>query len=834
MGKDEHIERTIEILAPAGSYASFYAAVSAGADAVYAGGPRFGARAFAGNFTEEELLSAIDYAHLHGRKFYLTVNTLLKDEEMGNLYAYLAPLYAQGLDAVIVQDIGVLNFICRHFPDMAVHASTQMTITNVEGARFLEKLGVERVVPARELSLPEVRDIAEKTGLEVECFVHGALCYCYSGQCLLSSMIGGRSGNRGQCAQPCRLPYTVPDGASKKYWLSLKDIYTLEQIPSLVEAGIDSFKIEGRMKKPEYVALVTSMYRKYVDKYLENGREGFSVESSDIEKLMDIYNRGGFSSGYYCQHNGRDMLSLERPNHAGVQAVRVLSQNGREITGVTLTKLSKGDVLELTGSNNTVEKNRSSVKGGNDRAEMNYTLGNDVERGAKVRILLPKGQRCRKETILYRIRSQKLLEEIQNRYETESVREPIIGKISLFTNCPAVLQIRLGDTCVSAESEELVQRAQSRPIEEERIKKQLQKTGNTEFVFERLEVEMEEPIFLPMQQLNELRRTALEKLRKAVCEKYRRKSLQFTGTSENCNRKLPAQDKHAEGASLQSQTYLREGEREESYLAVLVETEDQFAAALECEAVRRIYADGMLLSDFTEEKGSALCKKAALRGKEVYLAMPHIFRERAVQFYRQQFPVLLSAGFHGILVRNYESYNFLIEQGFDKPLVLDHNLYVYNQEAKNFWCERGSASFTAPLELNGEELGRLGIHSAELVLYGRIPVMISAQCVTNSVHGCAGKPGILKLKDRLGKQFPVRNCCQFCYNIIYNESPLCLFDQSETVKRLAPCGVRVQFSTETKKEAAQVLRQFEESFLKGNSLPDGMEYTRGHFRRGVT
>ncbi len=275
MTQDRKGSKKIEILAPAGSYGSFMAAVTAGADAVYAGGPRFGARAFADNFTEEQLLSAIDYAHLHGRKFYLTVNTLLKDAELEELHEYLEPLYRQGLDAVIVQDIGVLSFVREHFPGMDIHASTQMTVTNTEGALFLKEQGAVRVVPARELALEEVYDIVEQTGLEMECFVHGALCYCYSGQCLLSSLIGGRSGNRGQCAQPCRLPYTV--NGKKEYTLSLKDICTLELIPELVDAGIDSFKIEGRMKKPEYVALVTAMYRKYTDMYLQKGREGFAV-----------------------------------------------------------------------------------------------------------------------------------------------------------------------------------------------------------------------------------------------------------------------------------------------------------------------------------------------------------------------------------------------------------------------------------------------------------------------------------------------------------------------------------------------------------------------------
>ena len=246
-------DRKIEILSPAGSYAAFEAALKAGADAVYIGGARFGARAYAENFAEEELIQAIREAHFYDRKLYLTVNTLLKEEEIDGLYDYLAPCYENGLDAVIVQDMGVAGYIRRYFPGLDIHASTQMTITGALGAKFVESRGITRVVPARELSLEEIRQIRRETDLEIECFVHGALCYCYSGQCLLSSMIGGRSGNRGQCAQPCRLPYMFDE--KKKYYLSPKDICTLEIIPDLIEAGIDSFKIEGRMKKPEYVAL---------------------------------------------------------------------------------------------------------------------------------------------------------------------------------------------------------------------------------------------------------------------------------------------------------------------------------------------------------------------------------------------------------------------------------------------------------------------------------------------------------------------------------------------------------------------------------------------------
>lgn len=270
--------KKVELLAPAGNAEAFYGAVHAGADAIYLGGNRFGARAYAENFSEDELVDCIRYAHLLGRKVYLTVNTLVKESEFSELYEYLMPYYRAGLDGVIIQDMGVFAFIRDAFPQMELHGSTQMTITGEYGAEFLKKQGACRVVPARELSLEEIRRIKEVTGMEIECFIHGAMCYCYSGQCLFSSILGGRSGNRGRCAQPCRLPYTVGGNRRECYPLSLKDMCTIENIPELIDAGIDSFKIEGRMKKPEYAAGVTAVYRKYIDKYYEKPGKSFPFQ----------------------------------------------------------------------------------------------------------------------------------------------------------------------------------------------------------------------------------------------------------------------------------------------------------------------------------------------------------------------------------------------------------------------------------------------------------------------------------------------------------------------------------------------------------------------------
>lgn len=318
-------KKQVEVLAPAGSWESMKAAVAAGADAVYMGGSRFGARAYADNTDEKGMVEAIEYVHLHGCRLYMTVNTLFKERELNELTEYMMPYYLAGLDGVIVQDLGALQVLASNFPELELHASTQMTITSVFGARMMKDLGCSRVVTSREMSLEEIRRIHNEVDVEIESFVHGALCYCYSGQCLMSSLIGGRSGNRGRCAQPCRLPYTVYQGGQvqtekplnrehERYVLSLKDLCTLDILPDIIEAGVYSLKIEGRMKSPRYTAGVVRMYRKYVDLYLEHGRDGYYVKPEDKKELLELFDRGGFTPGYFKTYNGREMVALkEKP-----------------------------------------------------------------------------------------------------------------------------------------------------------------------------------------------------------------------------------------------------------------------------------------------------------------------------------------------------------------------------------------------------------------------------------------------------------------------------------------------------------------------------------------
>ena len=332
-------KQKVELLAPAGNFSCFRAAVNAGADAVYLGGEQYGARAYAGNFSTAEILDALRIAHMFRRKIYLTVNTLVKENELANLVPYIQPLYQAGLDGVIVQDIGVLECLRSHFPDLALHASTQMTITGIYGAAYMKKLGVCRIVPARELSLDEIKEIKDKTNIEVECFVHGAMCYAYSGQCLFSSILGGRSGNRGRCAGPCRLPYTT--NGRTLYPLSLKDMYTLSILPELIETGIDSFKIEGRMKSPEYVAGVTAMYRKYIDCYLEHPDKPYKVAAKDEQLMRELYIRSDICTGYYQKYNDKSMVTLRKPGYMG--------SSQEVLKTIREQYISKNIVLPVTG-----------------------------------------------------------------------------------------------------------------------------------------------------------------------------------------------------------------------------------------------------------------------------------------------------------------------------------------------------------------------------------------------------------------------------------------------------------------------------------------------------
>lgn len=799
----------VEILAPAGSMECLKAAVAAGADAVYTGGALFGARAYAHNLTEEELLEAIDYVHLHGRRLYLTVNTLIKDREMEKqMYDYLLPYYRQGLDAVIVQDIGLFRFIRKHFPDLPIHASTQMTLTGVDGAKFLEKEGAQRIVTSRELSMAEVKKIADETELEIESFVHGALCYCYSGQCLFSSFIGGRSGNRGQCAQPCRLLYRTPEAKRPQYLLSLKDICTLELIPEMIESGIYSFKIEGRMKKPEYAAAVAFQYRKYADLYLKYYEEcpaeedpaayamkKYRVREEDRQMLLDLYNRGGFHTGYYHTQNGREMISLNRPNHAGVPAVKVLAKKGRNVTAKALTDLYPQDIIELP------------MRKGREKAD-NYTCKDAVRKGMNVQIPVFADTPFKRDEIWMRTRNSTLIDTLREEFVNGKIKERICGTFRLYPQEKATLMVKCRDAEITVAGEK-AQEALSQPMSRERIEKQLRKTGNTEFEFSFLKVEIGEKVFLPMQSLNELRREALETLEKVLCEKYRRSG----------EVKDPEEDK----------TELSMEEEVLSGWTASVRTAEQMEVILEEEAIGRIYVDCTMFPRIWEKDSYVeWITKVHAAGKEIYLVMPYIFRERTRKQYEAAYNRIFGAGWDGILIANYESFAFLKEHGYTGRIMTDYNLYEFNQESRKFWKEKGVFEFTAPVELTERELQDLRVKDGEVIVYGYLPMMISAGCIQKTTRGCLKKSGQTTITDRYRNPFVVKNECDYCYNILYNYVPLYLGDRMEEVYQIGPGRIRLMFTTERQQEVRQILS----AYFEGKELPEGT-YTRGHWKRGI-
>lgn len=430
-------------------------------------------------------------------------------------------------------------------------------------------------------------------------------------------------------------------------------------------------------------------------------------------------------------------------------------------------------------------------------------------------ILVPKKEQYQKGQILNRIRNQKLMTEMKEQYLEGATKEQISGYLRAAVGEPAMLTVWTEDISVTVYSEQTVQEAQNQPMEVSRIQKQLSKTGATEFVFEHLEIDLEGKVFLPMQQLNELRRQALEKLELEICGKFRRTS------TEQPLLKQKSEEKETEGV----------------LLSVLTETLEQLESVLDSGAAERIYIDSNIVQDlFEDARLQHLCEKAKRSSAKIFLAMPHIFRADAVRKFEQHYERFLEIAQDGVLIRNCESFQFLKQHGFDRTLLLDHNLYVFNQYSRQFWKRNGVELFTAPMELNAEELNVLGLEESELVIYGRIPVMTSAQCVVKTTNGCTHHPVTTTLTDRRGKQFPVKNHCGFCYNIVYNSAPLSLFDEREEWMRMHPRSIRVQFSTETGSEVTRILNAAlaVNNTLNAVSGMSGEEFTRGHFRRGIT
>ena len=704
--------KDFELLAPAGSLEILKGVIESGADAVYVGGSMFGARAYANNFTEEELLEAIDFAHLRGVKVYLTVNTLIKNSEFSKLYDYLLVYYKRGLDAVIVQDIGVVKAIHEYFPSMEIHTSTQMTVTGADGVRFLSQFGVTRVVMAREVSLAEMKRIHEETGMELEAFVHGALCYSYSGQCLFSSILGGRSGNRGRCAQPCRLPYTV-EGKKDEYILSLKDMCGIKALDKLRDAGVYSLKIEGRMKQLEYACGVVKYYRSYIDSMKP-------VSDADYDRIKALGNRCGFTDRYYFDHNGSDMVTYVKPNFVS------------------------------NAAEPSPEKRKLSIEG---------------------ELVLREGE-------------------------------------------PGSLTVKRGDVTYKALIEP-VSAALKAPLDKKAAIDRINKTGDTDFEFSHIKAQIGENVFVPNGALNKLRRDAISGLCDKLLKKYYRNDARYADISSMCE--LPEHVVKSDAAHEDGAVNAKD------YTAICsCMTRAQLDTLIGYDCFDVFYLDfdmydrNTLIQQFADD-----VKSLTKRNKKVYLMLPTIFRADSSDYFVTIAKELDKVSFDGFVVKNYEEL-YLTENLFTgKKVILDHNMYTFNDVSKSAFFEHGVSGDTVPLELNSREIMHRNNIGSQMIVYGYYPLMTTANCVHKNTKGCDKKQKLIYLKDRYNKSFAVCNNCKECYNTIYNSLPTMLTKNISKLKEAGIRSFRYSFTIETPKQIKAVMDD------------KVAEYTNGHYKRGV-
>lgn len=704
--------KDFELLAPAGSLEILKGVIESGADAVYVGGSMFGARAYANNFTEEELLEAIDFAHLRGVKVYLTVNTLIKNSEFSKLYDYLLVYYKRGLDAVIVQDIGVVKAIHEYFPSMEIHTSTQMTVTGADGVRFLSQFGVTRVVMAREVSLAEMKRIHEETGMELEAFVHGALCYSYSGQCLFSSVLGGRSGNRGRCAQPCRLPYTV-EGKKDEYILSLKDMCGIKALDKLHDAGVYSLKIEGRMKQLEYACGVVKYYRSYIDSKKP-------VSDADYDRIKALGNRCGFTDRYYFDHNGSDMVTYVKPNFVS------------------------------NAAEPSPEKRKLSIEG---------------------ELVLREGE-------------------------------------------PGSLTVKKGDVTYKA-SIEPVSAALKAPLDKKAAIDRINKTGDTDFEFSHIKAQIGENVFVPNGALNKLRRDAISGLCDKLLKKYYRNDARYADISSMCE--LPEHvvksDAAHEDGAVNARDYT-------TICSCMTRAQLDTLIGYDCFDVFYLdfdmYDRNTLIQQFADD-----VKCLTKLNKKVYLMLPTIFRADSSDYFVSIAKELDKVSFEGFVVKNYEEL-YLTENLFTgKKVILDHNMYTFNDVSKSAFFEHGVSGDTVPLELNSREIMHRNNIGSQMIVYGYYPLMTTANCVHKNTKGCDKKQKLIYLKDRYNKSFAVCNNCKECYNTIYNSLPTMLTKNIGKLKEAGIRSFRYSFTIETPKQIKAVMDD------------KVAEYTNGHYKRGV-
>lgn len=783
----------IELLSPAGDFECLVSAVQNGANAVYFGLDKFNARVNGKNFEGEELIKAIKYAKLRNVKTHLTLNILIKNKEFEEALKLVEFAYNSGIDAVIVQDLGLAKKIMELFPKLEVHSSTQMTIYNIDGAKEIEKLGYSRCVLARELSIEEIKNICKNTDIEIEVFIHGALCICYSGQCLMSSLIGGRSGNRGKCAGTCRLPYSLLKNGKeqeKGYLLSSKDVCTLDILPELIEAGVKSFKIEGRMKSKEYVGIVTSIYRKYID--LAESDNEYVVDEKDREMLMQIFNRGGFSTGYLKGKLGKKMMYTKRPNHIGILLGEVISYNPNK--GHVKIKLSKdldlGDSIAIGDSSCKI----SELMQKNNNIKI--AKANDIVTIGRI-----KGKIKPKDKV-YKTVSIKLNQEIDQKICKENIKRKVDCNIELKQDETIKLELQDIGTNISVklEGDSIVKKADNTGLTYKRVEEQLSKTGNTVFKIENINIKMDENIIVPISSLNEIRRRGLEELEHKLLDSFKR---------EQINLKL----------DIKEQKFIPKEEIKVTLCLNKISKEIDYS---KLKNVDNVYIPfKYFLDENLKENIENIYNKFS-----TYILLPAITKSNYEKLLYNNLPKIAER-VEGIVVSNLSQIYEIEKLGISgKKLVANYTMNIENNFTVEELKKLGISKYIVPPEAEKETIKGLTENiEKEIIVYGRTLLMTTEYCTIGTLKNCPAmcQEGTYTLKDRMGFEFPVYTDRVNCNNLIYNSKIT-----SISYKDLQTNSIRIDILEEKKEEIQKVI-----DIQKRGERLEGQDYTNGNLNREI-
>lgn len=801
--------RDVELLAPVGSFEALKAAVQNGANAVYLGGKDFGARASANNFDRDELKEAVKYAHIRGVQVFVTTNTLRKENEIEDFLEYAKFLYDIDVDAIILQDIGMARLIKRELPDFELHASTQMVAHSLEDVKYLESVGFDRVVLAREVTVEEIKYICDNCKADIEVFVHGALCVCYSGQCLMSSMIGNRSGNRGRCAQPCRQRYELIDvytgevvNSNGDYLLSPRDLNAIEEIDKVIDAGVHSLKIEGRMKRPEYVATVIDGYRKTIDEYLATNK--LNVSDETINDLYTIFNRK-FTKGLLLGDVGKDMMNSQLPNNQGLYVGTVVDYNkkAKRLKIKLANTLKKGDGINLGGG--TIGR---IIKNGNIE-----TIGYKGET-----IELDFVGEARKGQIVFKTSDSELMDRVQATFtqDKEFVKNIIDAKITIKLGQKPILTLKdRHSNEATIEGDKIVEEAMKVALSKEKVETQLRKLGNTPYELDLLEIELDDNVSLPISLLNQMRRDCIELLNKERISiknrKYKNKIVKYKPVLYNRNK--------------------------QQEISVKVKNLEQLESALECGVDRIYYEDTN-----TIDKAMSLAMKY---NKKVIYSAPRIIRNKEYNHLAKA----NNAGVESVQVGNYGSIDYFK----DKKLNIDYYLNAFNSETINYYKEIGADTLCISQELNINEIKETIKYTdinIESVVYGYTPLMITEYCPMGViVRDCKKdkrvskcKESIYALRNSKGDEFRVSQDI-FCRSTIYNSNVTCMLDNLYELHEIGINVLRLDFTLEDKETVKEVIEAYQEVLSNDYKLGtkatklynklDEKGTTAGHYYKGV-